>query len=173
VDEFRYLAVYAANYLFSFDNHEGMSTRYALPVLDKLNHANEDVANAVVQKLEKTFNAVAARPIAKGEEVRTFGGCFPLSLHTLTFSRCVRACMRACVCFACVGVCMSAGVALHARGPARVCASVCVRVCIYLVVRGRICMGVRACKHAFAYACVPSCVLNVPQWYCICRCLAF
>jgi hypothetical protein len=86
VDEFRYLSVYAASYSFSFDSHKGVPTRYALPILDKLNHANEEAANAVVRKVEDTFNAVAIRPIAKGEEVSMLGWALYLSHPTLAHS---------------------------------------------------------------------------------------
>jgi hypothetical protein len=60
-----------ASYAFMFPNEEGVPYRMLLPLLDILNHGNEQTANVQIMEAENgDIYAYALRDIRKGEEVR-------------------------------------------------------------------------------------------------------
>ena len=59
-----------ASYAFMFPNEEGVPYRMLLPLLDILNHGNEQTANVQIMEAENgDIYAYALRDIRKGEEV--------------------------------------------------------------------------------------------------------
>ena len=59
-----------ASYAFLLPDDAGVVRRVLLPLLDLLNHANDDAANAVVGREGGAFIARATKAISAGEEVR-------------------------------------------------------------------------------------------------------
>ena len=60
-----------ASYAFVFPNEEGVAHRMLLPLLDILNHGNEDAANVQIMEAENgDIYAYTLRDVKAGEEVR-------------------------------------------------------------------------------------------------------
>ena len=60
-----------ASYAFVFPNEEGVAHRMLLPLLDILNHGNEDTANVQIMEADNgDIYAYTLRDVKAGEEVR-------------------------------------------------------------------------------------------------------
>jgi len=60
-----------ASYAFMFPNQEGIPHRMLLPLLDILNHGNEQTANVQIMEAENgDIYAYTLRDVKAGEEVR-------------------------------------------------------------------------------------------------------
>lgn len=63
-----------ASYAFFMPDDANVIRRVLLPLLDLINHANNDTANAMVAREGGSFVVRAIKDVVAGEEVRTAGG---------------------------------------------------------------------------------------------------